>query len=174
MPSAPHRRAHLSSNVRRQMRAVCALLLFTFAVAFAAPPPFGEWLRLRVTSCQPVILLAPDDIERATRQLYEHGERKRATLVFGEVLEARNYTSDGKWIWKFPPPARALVGTYTYGYIDEPTDASCPSSTPTEITFVRGWSCDVGWRRGSCLAPFPQLVRVPVDEPLLFVSPPQN
>lgn len=149
---------------------ICALtLLVTSAVA--APPPFGEWILLRVGSCQPVIFGAPDSAEVATAQGYAEGEKRRVVLVTGLVVSAANFTSGGAWSFSFQPPANALVGKEYIAVVDEPTSGACPVNLPAEKAYVRVWGCDVGWRKGNCIYPFPQLTPAERGGPYEFVMP---
>ncbi|MBX3656241.1 MAG: hypothetical protein KF686_18850 [Ramlibacter sp.] len=152
------------------MRFALAFVLLIGGSAIAAPPPFGTWLRLRVTSCQAVTFAAPDDPTAARTQGYSPGETLRATLVVGEVLAAKNFSPGGKWIFNFRPPAADLAGREYVAFISEPRSSSCPSTVPGELEFIRLWDCDVGRRANVCLPPLPQVRLVQPGETFEFVS----
>jgi hypothetical protein len=148
---------------------VAVLALFGSIRAIAAPPPFGEWMVLRIKSCQPVVFEAPDNVVFARAESFEIGERRRVTLVEGEVVSAKNFTTDGKWNLRIEPPAAQLVGKRYVGFVDERVSDSCPSMPLAEMAFVRVWGCDVGGRGGACMPPFPQLRPVREQESFNFV-----
>lgn len=150
--------------------AITLLLLLILVEAWSAPPPFGTWLRIRVTSCQPVTFEAPDNAASAKAQRYAYGEKLRVTLIAGEIVKAENFTQAGKWEFSFPPPAKQLVGQHYVGFLPEGSSSSCPSDVPGEVDYVRVWGCDTEWRRGDCLPPFPQLQKVQANETFRFVG----
>ena len=158
-------------HVRRHMRGLCVVLtLALFGTAFAAPPPFGTWMRVQVKSCQPVEFFAPDDELAASAQGYLPGDRRRATLIVGRVLAAKNFTLDGKWPFTFDPPAAELLGASFVGFVNETRSNSCPSTLPSDVEFVQVHGCDVGGRRDLCIAPVQQVRPVSSHERLEFVS----
>tara|TARA_B100001105_G_C22397842_1_gene447666 strand:+ start:544 stop:1011 length:468 start_codon:yes stop_codon:yes gene_type:complete len=155
------------------MRFVALLLLMVCELALAAPPPFGTWLKLRITSCQPVTFSSPDDPSAAVAQLFLPGEEVRVTLLIGEVLEAKNFNRTGLWDFNFPPPASSLTGTQFVAFVNERQSHTCADTLPADIEFIRVWGCDLGWRRGTCSPPFPQVERVRPDQRFNFVAVPK-
>ncbi len=148
-----------------------ALLLLITTTAAAAPPAFGEWLKLEVASCQPVVFEAPEDPAVAVSHKYTIGEKPKVILVVGKVIEARNFTQTGSWEFSFDPPATGLIGSQYVGFLPINEPNACPVEPKAIAAYVRVWGCDVPWRKGECLPPFPQLQRSTSEAELKFVGP---